>query len=73
VEDARRRKFILKVEVLPEPIMLNMVIRGESDKKKCSATEILMSVVTINTPSGPLCMRGVRQSIVKENIDHLLI
>jgi hypothetical protein len=28
VEDARKRGFPLKVEVLPEPIMLNMAIRG---------------------------------------------
>jgi hypothetical protein len=33
VEDARKRGFPLKVEVLPEPIMLNMAIRGESDKQ----------------------------------------
>jgi hypothetical protein len=59
VEDARKRDFPLKVEVLPDPIMLNMVIRDESDKKTCSATEMLMSAVTITTPSGPLCMRGV--------------
>jgi hypothetical protein len=39
--------------------MLNMAIRGESDKQKCNATEILMSAVTITTSSGPLCMRGV--------------
>jgi hypothetical protein len=37
VEDARKRGFPLKVEVLPDPIMLNMAIRGESDKQKCSA------------------------------------
>jgi hypothetical protein len=36
VEDARKRGFPLKIEVLPEPIMLNMAIRGESDKQKCS-------------------------------------
>jgi hypothetical protein len=30
VEDARKRGFPLKVEVLSEPIMLNMAIRGES-------------------------------------------
>jgi hypothetical protein len=54
VEDARKRGFPLKVEVLPEPIMLNMAIRGESDKQKCSAKEMLMSAVTITTPSGPL-------------------
>jgi hypothetical protein len=59
VEDARKRGFPLKVEVLPEPIM-HMDIRGESDKQTCSATEILMSAVTITTHSGPLCMRGVR-------------
>jgi hypothetical protein len=28
VDDARKRGFPLKVEVLPEPIMLNMAIRG---------------------------------------------
>jgi hypothetical protein len=33
VEVARKRGFPLKVEVLPEPIMLNMTIRGESDKQ----------------------------------------
>jgi hypothetical protein len=32
-----------------------------------------MSAVTITTPSGPLCMRGVRQIIVKEDIHHPLI
>jgi hypothetical protein len=65
MEDARKRGFPLKVEVLPKPIMLNMAIKGESDKQKCSAKEMLMSAVTIATPSGPLCMRGVRQVIVK--------
>jgi hypothetical protein len=73
VEDARKRGFSLKVEVLPEPIMLNMAIRGKSDKQTCSATEMLMSAVTITTPSGPLCMRGVRQIIVEEDMDHPLI
>jgi hypothetical protein len=73
VEDARKRGFPLKVEVLSEPIMLNMAIRGESDEQKCSAKEILMSAVTITTPSGPLCMRGVRQIIFEEDIDHPLI
>jgi hypothetical protein len=29
-----------------------------------------MSAVTIITPSGPLCICGVRQIIVKEEIDH---
>jgi hypothetical protein len=72
VEDARKRGVPLKVEVLPEPIMLNMAIRGESDKQKCSATEMLMSAVIITTPSGPLCMRGVRQIIV-EDMHHPLI
>jgi hypothetical protein len=47
VEDARKRGLPLKVEVLPEPIMLNMATRGESDKQKCSATEMLMLVVMI--------------------------
>jgi hypothetical protein len=32
-----------------------------------------MSAVTITTPSGPLFMRGVRQIIVEEDMDHLLI
>jgi hypothetical protein len=59
VEDARKRGFPLKAEVLPELIMLNMAIRSEIDKQTCSATEMLMSAVTITTPSGPLCMRGV--------------
>jgi hypothetical protein len=53
--------------------MLNMAIRGESDKQTCSATGMLMSAVTITTPSGPLCMRGVRQIIVEEDMDHPLI
>jgi hypothetical protein len=50
-----------------------MDIRGESDKQKCSAKEMLMSAVTTTTPSGPLCMRGVRQIIVDEDMDHPLI
>jgi hypothetical protein len=69
VEDARERGFPLKVEVLPEP----MAIMGEGDKQTCSATEMLMSAVTITTPSGPLCMREVRQIIVEEDMDHPLI
>jgi hypothetical protein len=73
VRDARKRGFPLKVEVLPEPIMLNMAVRGERDKQTCSATEMLMSAVTITTPSRPLCMRGVRQIIVEEDMDHPLI
>jgi hypothetical protein len=32
-----------------------------------------MSEVTITTPSGPLCMRGMRQIIVKEDMNHPLI
>jgi hypothetical protein len=32
--------------------MLIMAIRGEIDKQKCSATEELMSAVTISTTSG---------------------
>jgi hypothetical protein len=73
VEDARKRGFPLKLEVLSEPIMLNMAIKGESDKQTCSATETLMSTVTITTLAGPLCMRGVRQIIVEEDMDHPLI
>jgi hypothetical protein len=42
VEDARKLGFPLKVEVLPEPIMLNMAIRGESDTQTCSAKEMFM-------------------------------
>jgi hypothetical protein len=57
VEDARKRGFPLKVEVLPKPIMLNMAIRGEGDKQTCSATEMLMSAVKITTPSETQCMR----------------
>jgi hypothetical protein len=34
---------------------------------------MLMSAVTITTLSGPLCMRGVRQIIVEEDMDHPLI
>jgi hypothetical protein len=68
-----KRGFPLKDEVLPKPIMLNMAIRGESDKQKCSPKEMLMSAVTITTPSGTLCMRGVRQIIVEEDMDHPLI
>jgi hypothetical protein len=66
VEDAIKRGFPLKVEVLPEPVMLSMDIRDESDKQKCSAKEILKSAMTITKPSGPMCMRGVRQIIVEE-------
>jgi hypothetical protein len=73
VEYARKRGFPLKVEVLPEPIMLNMDIRGEVYKQKCSAKEMLMPALTITTPSGPLCMREVRQIIVEEDMDHPLI
>jgi hypothetical protein len=73
VEDARKRGFPLKVKVLPEPIMLNMATRGEGDKQMCSATEMPMSAVTITTPSRPLCMRGVRQIIVGEDMNHPLI
>jgi hypothetical protein len=73
VEDARKRGFPLKVEVLPESIVVNMAIKGESDRQTCSATEMLMSAVTITTPSGPLCMRGVRQIIVEEDMDHPLV
>jgi hypothetical protein len=73
MEDARKRGFPLKVEVLPEPIMLNVAIRGESDMQTCSATEMLLSAVTITTPSGPLCMRGVWQIIFEGDMDHPLI
>jgi hypothetical protein len=73
VEDARRRGLPLRVEVLPELIMLNMVIRVESDMQMCNATEMLMSAVTIATPSEPLCVRGAQQIIVEEDTDHPLI
>jgi hypothetical protein len=53
--------------------MLNMAFRGESDKQKCSAKDILMSAVTITTSAGPLCMREVRQIIVEVDMDHPLI
>jgi hypothetical protein len=54
VEDSRKSGFSLKVEVMPEPIMLIIAIRGESNKQKCSATQMLMSAVTITSPSEPL-------------------
>jgi hypothetical protein len=73
VQNARKRGFPLKVMMLPEPIMLNMAIRSEKDKQTCSATVMLMTAVTITTPLGPLCMRGVRQIIVEEDMDHPLI
>jgi hypothetical protein len=73
VEDARKRGFHLKAEVLPETIMLNMAIRGESDNQTCSETEMLISSVTITTPSETLCMRGVRQIIVEDDMDHSMI
>jgi hypothetical protein len=73
LEDARKRDFPLKIEVLPEPNMLKMAIRGESDKQTCSATGMLISAITITTPTDPLCMRGVRQIIVEEDMDHPLI
>jgi hypothetical protein len=66
VEDARRHGFPLKVWVLPDPTMLDMAIRGKSDKQKCRATEMLMSTVTIMKPSGPQHMRGVGQIIAEE-------
>jgi hypothetical protein len=34
---------------------------------------MLMSAVTVTTPSGTLCMRGVRQIIVEEDMGHPLI
>jgi hypothetical protein len=53
--------------------MLNVAIKGESDKQKCSATGMLMSAVTIMKPSGPLYMHGVRLIIVEEELGHPLI
>jgi hypothetical protein len=53
--------------------MLSMAIRGESEKQKCSATGMLISTVTITTPLGLFGMCGVRQIIVKEEMDHPLI
>jgi hypothetical protein len=73
LDDASKRGFPLQVEALPKPIMLNMSIRGESDMQKCSAQEMFVSAVNITTPSGPLCMRGMRQIIVEEDMDHPLI
>jgi hypothetical protein len=72
-DERKKSNFPLKLEIFPVRIMLNMAIRGESDKQTCSATEMLMSEVTISTPSVPLCMRGVRQIIVEEDMDHPLI
>jgi hypothetical protein len=59
VRDVRKRGFSLKVHVLPEPIMLNMEIKGEIDKQKYIANEMLMLVVKIITLSDPSCMREV--------------
>jgi hypothetical protein len=73
VEDARKRGFPLNMEVLHAPIKLNTSIRGESDKQRCSVTEMLMLAMTITTPSGTLCMRELRQIIVEEEMDHPLI
>jgi hypothetical protein len=73
VEDARKRGFPLKVEGLPESIMLKMPITGESDKQKCNETKMLLSAVTIISLSGLRCMRGVRQIIVEKEMDHPLI
>jgi hypothetical protein len=73
VENGRKHGFPLKVKVLPDPIMLNMAIRGENNKKKCSAKEMLMSALTITTPSGHMCMRGERQIIVEEDMEQPLI
>jgi hypothetical protein len=53
--------------------MLNMDIRGERTKQKCSTTEMFMSAMTIMTPSGPLCMCGLRHIIVEEEMDYPLI
>jgi hypothetical protein len=73
VEDARKRGFPLKFDVLLKPIMLNIAIRGESDKQKCSATKMLISAVTITTLPVPFYMQEVRQIIVEEDMDHPLI
>jgi hypothetical protein len=48
VADARKRGFPLKVEVLPEPTMLNMAINDENGKQTCSATKMLMSAVILS-------------------------
>jgi hypothetical protein len=66
VEDSSKRGFPLKVEVLPEPIMLNMAIRGVSDKKNCSATEMLMSAVTITRRRGLCACVECDRSLSKE-------
>jgi hypothetical protein len=72
-EDASKRGFSLKVEALLEPIMLNMAIRSESYKQRCSAKGMLMSAMTITTPLGPPRMYGVRHINVEEEISHPLI
>jgi hypothetical protein len=58
------------VEVLLKLIILNVTIRGKSDQQECSETEMLMLTGTIAIPPGPLCMRGVRQITVEEEMDH---
>jgi hypothetical protein len=72
-DERKKANFPLKLEIFPVRIMLHIAIRGEGDKQTCSATEMLMSEVTITTPLGPLCMRGVRQIIVEEDMDRSLI
>jgi hypothetical protein len=53
--------------------MLNMATKGERDKQKCSAQAMLMSAVTITTPSRPLWMPEVRPIIFEEDMNHPLI
>jgi hypothetical protein len=72
VEDARKSLFRIKVGVSLGPNMLNMAIRGENEKQKCSATEMLMSAVTIIKSSRTLCLRGVRKACAEEEMDHSL-
>jgi hypothetical protein len=57
------------IEKIPKPIALSMAV-NEKDKTKIVVKEVLKSPVAISTPSGPLCMRGLLQVIVEEDMDN---
>jgi hypothetical protein len=42
VNDETKRESSIKMDLLPEPIIPNMAIRGKTDNQKCSATEMLI-------------------------------
>jgi hypothetical protein len=73
VKDARKRGFPLKVAMLPEPIMLSMTIRGRKRYEEVQCKRDAHVSGDNNYAVGPLCMRGVRQIIFEEDMDHPLI